>query len=232
MTTLDQVLERPRPRGLSLERLSLLALVLALGLYALLPWLAPIFMRLGWEPAGRALYAIYSTQCHQMAQRSFFLFGPKAMYSMAELARAGVAPDAMALRAFIGSPALGWKVAWSDRMASMYLSLFVFSAAAFRLGRRLPPLSIGPALALLVPMALDGGTHFLSDLVGLGQGFRDQNAWLATLTGNVFPSSFYVGDALGSFNSWMRLLSGILFGLALAWAAIPAIRRALAGTDA
>lgn len=231
MTSVDRAFERPHPVRLSLERLSLAALVFALGLYAGLPWLAPVFMRLGWEPAGRALYAIYSTQCHQMAQRSFFLFGPKAMYSMGELARAGVASDAMALRAFLGSPTLGWKVAWSDRMSSMYLSLFFFSAVAFRLGRRLRPLPIGFALALLLPMAVDGGSHVLSDLAGLGQGFRDSNAWLASLTGNAFASSFYAGDALGSFNSWMRILSGIFFGLALAWAAIPSIRHALAGAE-
>ena len=61
-------------------------------------------------------------------------------------------------------------------------------------------------------VALDVHGHFISDLVGIGLGFRDSNAWLAVLTGNIFPAAFYAGDALGSFNSWMRLITGILFG--------------------
>jgi hypothetical protein len=54
-----------------------------------------------------------------------------------------------------------------------------------------------------------------------GQGFRDTNVWLAQLTNQGFPTSFYVGDALGSFNSWVRLLSGALFGIASVWLAFP-----------
>jgi len=209
----------------NLGRLWFPALALVLGLYAGLPWLAPVFMRLGWEPAGRVLYAVYSTQCHQMAQRSFFLFGPKLMYSMDELARVGVASDPLALRAFVGTPALGWKVAWSDRMAAMYIGLFFFAVLLRRLGPRARPLPLWAGALLLAPLALDGTTHLLSDLSPLGQGFRDQNSWLAALTGNTLPSSFYVGDALGSFNSWMRLLSGALFGLGIAWAAVPSLAR-------
>jgi hypothetical protein len=33
--------------------------------------------------------------------------------------------------------------------------------------------------------------------------------------------TFYAGDALGSFNSLMRLLTGALFGLASVWLAWP-----------
>jgi hypothetical protein len=46
-----------------------------LGLYVGLPWLAPVFMQVGWSGAGNALYLIYSTQCHQLPQRSFFRAG-------------------------------------------------------------------------------------------------------------------------------------------------------------
>jgi hypothetical protein len=68
---------------------------------------------------------------------------------------------------------------------------------------------------------VDGVSHWVSDLAGLGQGFRYNNAWLATLTGNLFPESFYVGNALGSFNSWMRLITGLLFALGVVWLAYP-----------
>jgi hypothetical protein len=51
-------------------------LILALFIFNALPFLAPVFMKLGLEGIGRAIYLIYWPLCHQMAQRSFFLFGP------------------------------------------------------------------------------------------------------------------------------------------------------------
>ena len=70
-------------------------------------------------------------------------------------------------------------------------------------------------------MAVDGGTHFISDLAGIGLGFRDSNLWLANLTSFTFGPNFYSGDALGSFNSWMRIITGLLAGLGLVWFAFP-----------
>ncbi|MBI4928418.1 MAG: hypothetical protein HY835_11670 [Anaerolineae bacterium] len=73
----------------------------------------------------------------------------------------------------------------------------------------------------MLPMAVDGGSHFIGDLAGIGQGFRDSNAWLAVLTNHTFPASFYAGDAWGSFNSLMRLFTGIFFGLGIIWFGYP-----------
>jgi hypothetical protein len=70
-------------------------------------------------------------------------------------------------------------------------------------------------------MGVDGVTHMVGDLFGIGQGFRDTNTWLAIMTNNAYPDSFYAGDALGSFNSWMRWISGILFGLGIVWYGFP-----------
>ena len=76
---------------------------------------------------------------------------------------------------------------------------------------------------MLLPMFLDGMAHFFSDFAGFGQGFRDSNLWLASLTNNHFAPSFYGGDALGSFNSWVRLATGVLFGLGIVWFSFPYI---------
>jgi hypothetical protein len=66
----------------------------------------------------------------------------------------------------------------------------------------------------------------VSDIVGgISGGFRDSNQWLAALTGNAFPATFYAGDALGSFNSWMRLITGILFALGFVWLIFPYLQR-------
>ncbi len=47
------------------------------------------------------------------------------------------------------------------------------------------------------------------------------------MTGNLFSESFYVGNALGSFNSWMRLITGLLFGLGMVWLVYPLIEVSL-----
>jgi hypothetical protein len=68
---------------------------------------------------------------------------------------------------------------------------------------------------------MDGISHTISDFWGIGNGFRDTNAWLRALTGDIFPASFYAGDAWGSFNAWMRLISGVVAGVGLAWFFLP-----------
>ncbi len=198
--------------------------LVAWGLFVGLPWLAPVFMEAGQPAVANGIYLVYSTQCHQLPERSFFLFGPKAMYSLDEVR--AVWPDSqdvLGLRRFVGSESMGWKVAWSDRMVSMWTSIWLGGLLYALFGKRLRPLPMWAFVLFALPMALDGGTHFLADLTApaFGLGFRDHNAWLAALTNNVFPASFYAGDAIGSFNSWMRLITGTLFGLGAAWMAMP-----------
>jgi len=206
----------------------LFVISLLFGLYVGLPWLAPIFMKLGWTGAGNVIYLIYSTQCHQLPQRSFFLFGPAPTYSLAQIQAAWVnTSNPVILRQFVGNAEMGWKVAWSDRMVWMYTGVFAAGLAFSIFRPRLKPLSLGGFAALLLPMVIDGGTHMVSDLAGIGHGFRDSNAWLAALTGNVFPTTFYAGDALGSFNAWMRLMTGLLFAVGCVWLLYPEIGRAM-----
>ncbi|HLO29160.1 MAG TPA: DUF2085 domain-containing protein [Anaerolineales bacterium] len=192
------------------------------GLWVWLPFLAPVFMNLGWTGGGKAIYFIYSFFCHQLPERSFFFFGQKTMYSLREIQAAWQNTDnPMILRQFIGNEAIGWKVAWSDRMISFYTSVWLFAVIWWPLRRKVKPLSWWAFALLLLPIIIDGGTHAISDLAGIGQGFRDTNQWLAVLTNNSLPVTFYVGDALGSVNSWARLLTGILAGLGIGWLAFP-----------
>ncbi len=205
-------------------RLSWLTLLIAvLFTFNALPFLAPVFMKIGWEGAGRAIYLLYWPLCHQMAQRSFFLFGPQGfqMYTLAEIPVNASGPlGELALKQFLGAQAMGWKVAWSDRMVTFYGGPLV-AAVAYALARRRGPVKPWPVWLIglmLLPMMLDGGTHMISDMLyDIGQGFRDSNQWLAALTRNALPTWFYQGDALGSFNSWMRLSTGLLFGFGIGW---------------
>lgn len=214
---------------LGIGRHWLLIVNILMGIWVALPWLAPVFMHWGWERTARPIYFFYSFQCHQLPERSFFLFGPKLMYSLNEIQSAWQYTDnPLVLRQWIGNVDMGWKVAWSDRMVYMYSMLFLSSLGYGLLRERLKPLPLRAFFLLLLPMAIDGTTHAISDLVGIGQGFRDTNVWLRILTKNAFPIAFYHGDGLGSFKSWMRLITGILFGIALVGFAFPYIKDSFA----
>lgn len=189
-------------------------------------WTAPALMKLKMERAANIVYTIYSPLCHQMAQRSFFLFGEKPMYTPEEMgipSTGNMGAEMLMSRQFRGNSSLGWKVAWSDRMVYMYCAnwLALLILVIISRYRTVKPISIWLLMLALLPMAIDGGTHMLSDTAGLFAGFRYNNEWLATLTGHLLPEQFYIGDQLGSFNSLMRLLSGLTFGFGTIWFAVP-----------
>jgi uncharacterized membrane protein len=224
MSSLDQI-------TLNISRYWILIFGIFFGIYVWLPFLAPVFMQLGWNGAGRAIYLIYSFLCHQLPERSWFLFGHKASYSLAEIQAAGQnTTNPLILRQFIGNPQMGWKIAWSDRMVSMFGSIWLFGILWWPLRHRIKPIPWWGALLFVLPMSVDGATHLISDLFGIGGGFRDINLWLVNLTHNAFPPGFYAGDALGSFNSWMRLITGILFGLGIVWFGFPSIHNVFQDT--
>lgn len=197
------------------------------GIFNALPFLAPVLMKLGWSWGGNALYTLYGPLCHQMAQRSFFLFGDHAMYGVDQLPVAltgNTGSDTLLLREFRGNETLGWKVAWSDRMISMYTGIWLVGVVYWLVSRFRPqrPIPIWLFGVLALPMVLDGGTHMISDMSGgLLEGFRYHNSWLASMTAHAFSEGFYRGDALGSFNLWMRLLTGLLLAIGVVWFAFP-----------
>jgi uncharacterized membrane protein len=213
----------------------LLFVGLALGIWTLLPWLAPILMRLGWYQPAWWIYFIYGLFCHQLPQRSWFLFGPSLTLSAGEIqAATGASGDFFALRQFLGTSELGWKLAWSDRMVSFYGGWFLFVLLYGLLRGRVPglrPIGRGlrwqTAVLLMLPMAVDGITHMISDLWNMTIGFRQSNAWLAVLTSNALPPTFYAGDAWGSFNSLARLVTGLLAAFGLIFWLLPLVDRAL-----
>ncbi|MDT8304541.1 MAG: DUF2085 domain-containing protein [Anaerolineae bacterium] len=210
----------------------LLVFLAGWGAFNLLPWLAPVFMKAGWDAAGRAIYTMYTFLCHQLPQRSYFLFGVQPMYELNEVQAVWQNTDnPLILRQFIGNPEMGWKVAWSDRMVSLYTGILLWAAVIGPWRRRLPRLPLWGLALLTLPMVIDGGTHMVSDMLGgIGGGFRYDNAWLAALTNTSLASGFYAGDGFGTFNSWMRLITGLLFSLGAVWFTLPVLDSAFAGT--
>jgi uncharacterized membrane protein len=220
-------LQTERAKGGGVQKKWIVLFGIIYGVFIVLPFLAPVLMDEGWKGAANFLYFLYSFLCHQLPERSFFLFGSKLTYSLPEIQSAGYKTfNPLVLRQFTGNSQMGWKVAWSDRMVSMYSSVWAFGLLWYPLRHRLPRLPFWGLVLFLLPMALDGTTHLVSDFAGLGEGFRDSNLWLAMLTHNFLPATFYVGDAWGSFNSIMRLLTGVFFGMGIVWFGFPYLEEA------
>lgn len=208
----------------------LVLFVLLFLLVNILPLLAPLAMQSGAQGVGNALYDLYGIVSHQYAHRSYFFFGQQLTYTLEELPielRGDVLHDTTMLKAFRGNETYGWKMAWSDRMmalaASWWLSAVLYGLLSWRSRARAFPLWLG--LLCLLPLVIDGTTHWISDFDGLTAGFRYTNDWLAALTGNAFPQEFYVGDAPGSFNAWARLITGVLFGIGMVGYFFPRLER-------
>ena len=148
--------------------------VLIYGAWVILPWVAPVVTHFGMPTVGKAIYFVYSFFCHQLPERSYFLFGRQFVYTLSEI-RSGWRDtlNPMMLRTFIGNEGMGWKVAWSDRMVSFYTSIWLLALAWVPFRRRIKPLAWWGLALLLMPMILDGATHAVSDLSGLGRGFRE-----------------------------------------------------------
>src|SRR5450830_1257432 len=79
------------------------------GFYVIMPFLAPAFMASGWNIPANAIYFVYSFLCHQLPERSYFLFGQKFTYSLTEIQAAWQnTNNPFILRQFIGNQQMGW----------------------------------------------------------------------------------------------------------------------------
>lgn len=215
---------------LALARHWLWVVNLFFGLYIGLAVLAPLLMAFGFTGPARAIYGFFSFQCHQLPQRSYYLFGQAGSlqtYSLDQVIALGANPSSpLVLRAFIGNPEIGFKMAIAHRLTAIHSALFLGGLLWGLVGRRLPRLSLLGYVMLLVPMAFDGGSHMVSEVTRLG--FRETNSWAVWLTGGLLPSSFYVGTTVGTLNWLLRTLTGTLTGLASVWFAFPYLAQGFA----
>jgi uncharacterized membrane protein len=152
----------------------------ALALYVGLPFLAPVLMQAGLTGPARAIYLIYSPACHQLPDRSYFLFGEQPVYTLEELEQASVLPGSGLLdrRRFVGDETLGWKVALCERDVAIYGAMLIAGMIFALLRGRVRRLPLPVFVLFVIPIAVDG----LSQLFGL----RTSNWWLRTLTGALF----------------------------------------------
>ena len=216
-------------RGIAwLLRHWLLLVNLAMALFIGGTLLPPLLMHLGLEGPAVVSYMLYGLTCHQLPERSYFLFGPDAVntYSLEKVIAWGA--DPRHLRGFVGNAQVGFKLGMAQRNTAIYSTFFLAGLAYALLRKRVGGLRWPLFFLLVLPMAIDGGSHVVSEVTGWG--FRETNAWLAVLTGDLFPEAFYAGTTLGSLNWWLRTLTGTLFAVACVWIAYPYLGRGFSDT--
>jgi uncharacterized membrane protein len=140
--------------------------------FVALPLLAPVLLAAGFGGLANAIYVVYRGVCHQWAFRSYFLFGPQSTYGLDELGRL-VGPERA--YGFLGSPELGYKVAFCERDVAIYLAVLLGGLVYALLRSRADPINLSGYVLLIAPMALDGFTQLF--------GWRESTPELRTLTG-------------------------------------------------
>jgi uncharacterized membrane protein len=143
-----------------------------------LPLLAPVLMDAGWTVPAKVIYTVYRPACHQRPTRSYFIGGPKYVYSAEELEAAGV--DVHPFSRHIGNESVGWKVGFCERDVAIYGSIFltglVYSMIRRRWGDWKMPFRY--YLIFLAPMAIDGVLQLF--------GFYESTWSVRTITGVIF----------------------------------------------
>lgn len=150
------------------------------ALYLALPLAAPLLMSTGHAGAARLIYLVFRPQCHQLPERSLFLFGEKPTYTLEELIAADVLPG-LSLReraAFLGSERFGFKVAFCQRDLAIWSAILVGGLLFGASRRRWRPLPIWGWALMLLPAAVDGGAQLL--------GLRQSTLWSRTVSGGLF----------------------------------------------
>lgn len=176
-------------------------------------FMPPFLMHWGYTNLANLIYTIYSFFCHQLAFRSFFLFGEQAVYPreaahVSELSTFGQITglselDLLGARAFVGNPIMGYKVALCERDVAIYAGLILFAVLFVVFKKYIKPLPV-PAWLLfsLLPIALDGGSQLVSQIP-----LAAISDWLP----------------LRESTPFVRTFTGFLFGWGTAWLGFPII---------
>ena len=195
-------------------------------LYFGLAMLAPVLMKVGATLPATVLYTIYKPLCHQFGFRSFFLFGEQTYYPLKEAGISNVqtfdevtgfkdlhnptAPSRLQARQFTGNDVVGYKMALCERDIAIYSAIFLFGVVYAVTKRRIKPLHwIWWVLIGMGPIGLDGFSQLFS-----------QMDW--SFLAAILPYR--------ESTPFLRLFTGVLFGLATAWFAYPYMEESFSET--
>ena len=182
--------------------------------YVGLPVVSPVLMRLGAVWPALVINAVYRPLCHQLPQRSWFLFGPQLAYSLPELAewmRWDEFPSLSALRDFVGNEDLGFKISLCQRDVAIYgmilLAGLVYGLLRRRQSRVRPLKWWVYMLVGVLPMAVEGGYQ-----------------WLTYVASSFLPN---LSIAPHETTPLLRTATGALFGWATVWLAYPYVEETM-----
>lgn len=186
-------------------------------IYVGLPFLAPVLMKLNLNRPAYVIYKIYKPLCHQLAFRSWFLFGeqhvyPRELAGVEDLATYGEVTgnnefDLTAARDFTGNQTMGYKVALCERDVAIYGAILLFGLVFSLSGKRIKPIPWYLWLILgIVPIGLDGFSQ------------------LVTQIGFSFLAWFPVRES----TPLLRTITGALFGFFTAWYGYPYMEESVA----
>jgi len=211
ITTLDRV-------SLWLSRGYIWLMIFFLTLYVGLPFLAPYFLKIGANLPANIIYTIYKPLCHQLAFRSWFVFGEQAYYPRAAAGIEGIKTyeeitnqpviNIRDAQKFRGNEVVGYKVALCERDTAIYASMLLFGLLFVLTGRRIKSIKWYVwVMIALVPMGLDG----ISQLPALAGSLPD---WIP----------------IRESTPLLRSITGFLFGFFTAWYLFPLIEESMVET--
>jgi len=166
-------------------------------LYLGLAVLAPVLQANGYTGPAKVIYVVYGKLCHQLAFRSWFIYGEQSAYPR-EIANVdlpmsfeeatGIDPyDIDAAHKFVGNEILGYKIALCQRDIAIYGAILAFGIFFSLTGKRIPSLSIWGWLILgIIPIGLDGVSQIISQLPWDIIPVRESTPLLRTITGGLF----------------------------------------------
>ena len=187
-----------------------------LTLYVFLPLLAPVMMKMRQVEPANTIYKLYRPLCHQLAYRSFFLFGEQASYPLDvptgsdrlsyQQVSGNPSQDLQAASAFIGNERVGYKIALCQRDIAIYSSLLLFGIIFGLTKRKIKPLPWWLWILLAIaPIGLDGVWQLVSQL---------QLSFLSWLPAH-------------ESTPFLRVATGAAFGWFTAWFGIPTIEESV-----
>jgi len=166
-------------------------------LYLGLAVLAPVLQANGYSSPARVIYVIYGRLCHQLAFRSWFIYGEQNAYPrdianvdlpMTFEEATGIPSDDIdAAHQFVGNEILGYKIALCQRDMAIYGAILAFGMIFSLTGKRIPSLPIWVWFILgIVPIGLDGVSQIISQLPWDIIPVRESTPLLRTITGGLF----------------------------------------------
>lgn len=186
--------------------------------YVALPFAAPALMKSGNERPAELIYGFYGKLCHQLAYRSWFLYGEQPVYPR-ELAGTGwvsfeqatglEVEDHLTATSFVGNEELGYKVALCERDIAIYGAILLSGLLFAVIRKRLKPLPIWAWLLVgIFPIALDGGSQLIFG----------------------FPLPVLSLLPVRESTPFLRTFTGALFGVANVWLSFPYVEESMVET--